>query len=109
MKLRLCCLVSIDCSCNVSLPFANMCMLVPYQDNGWDCGVYVCRYGLGLFAILLNKDVTYRDARDNFRELITKSAEFRFRPRDIVEMRQSMANLLENLQKLYWPWKERQP
>lgn len=78
---------------------------VPYQDNSWDCGVFVCRYGYGLFR-LREYSVTYRDRIEGFRTFITDNEEFDFDREDIVRIRREMATLLDNLSALYKEWKK---
>lgn len=78
---------------------------VPYQDNSWDCGVFVCRYGYGVFR-LREHSVTYRDRIDKFRSLITNNEEFCFDRNDIVRIRRELATLLDTLSALYKEWKK---
>ena len=74
---------------------------VPYQDNGWDCGVYVWHYGFGIYAIFLHGHVvTCADIGDHgqpFCELISESHEFHFTAFDIVRFLQDLATLLKKL------------
>jgi hypothetical protein len=98
---------------NLPYPFA-----VPLQDNGSDCGVYVCRYSLGVYKL---RHCDFRE-RDIFPEnlprqqrlrqkvgcqhLITTSREFDFTVQDIQEMRREFQRLIENLSKVYGHWQK---
>lgn len=82
-------------------------LLVPYQDNSWDCGVFVCRYGFAIY-MLPDRNVTYahRNEAVPFGSLITNSEEFNFDGSDIVRIRAELATLLNNLSALYKEWKK---
>jgi hypothetical protein len=83
---------------------------VPYQDNGWDCGVYVCQYGFGIYAIFLRGHVvTYAnigDCRHPFCALISESHDFHFKVFDIVCFWQDLGTSLKKLSISYKEWKE---
>ena len=82
--------------------------LVPYQDNSWDCGVFVCRYAYGLY-LLRNHVITYGDLGNSkrpFRELITNSEEFDFDSEDIVRLRGVLKILIGRLSTMYLKWKK---
>jgi hypothetical protein len=66
----------------------------PYQDNSWDCGVFVCRYGFWIYS-LRGHDVTYAHRNDDkFRSFITESEEFAFdRTEIMVAAAANVANL----------------
>jgi hypothetical protein len=72
---------------------------VPYQENGWDSGVYVCCYGFGIYAIFLRGHVvTYADIGDQghpFCALILESHDFHFTAFDIVHFWQDLGTLLK--------------
>lgn len=78
---------------------------VPYQDNSWDCGVFVCRYGYAIYR-LRGRRVTYADRDDRFQSLITDNHEFDFDREDIVRIRGELAQLVDNLSSLYKEWKK---
>jgi hypothetical protein len=87
---------------------------VPYQSNGWDCGVFVCRYAYG-FKCLQTLPFTYDDVgfvpgntANWFENAITDSDAFRFRDRDIVSLRANMKTLIERLSEVYSPWSQAQ-
>lgn len=86
---------SSDC---VLLPFAS----VPYQDNGCDCGVFVCRYAYNLF-IMRNMDFTLDDISDSFNSSITRGVAFQFDQSDIPRIRREFASLIDNLSEIYLP------
>jgi Ulp1 family protease len=78
-------------SASASLGTMNLYILisffstVPYQDNGWDCGVFVCRYGFAMYQ-LRDKKFSYREVMEGktpFSALITNSTEFNFDMNDI--------------------------
>jgi hypothetical protein len=90
----------------------NLFMLsVPLQNNGWDCGVFVCRYAYGLYR-LSEAEFTYELAElkgnDNelgFPNLITKSEFFSFDMEDIVRIRVNFQKLIQRLCPIYSSWK----
>jgi Ulp1 family protease len=92
--------------------------VVPLQDNGSDCGVYVCRYSLGLYQ-LRHCDFTEHDVfpdglpqhqrlwqKVGCEHLIATSGAFDFNVQDIQEMRREFQHLLENLSKVYGQWQK---
>jgi len=82
--------------------------VVPYQNNSWDCGVFVCRYAFALYK-LRNISFSFQEYRqDCFRSLITNSEPFQFDMKDITRLRQEMKALVENLCTAYVPWKSEQ-
>jgi Ulp1 family protease len=92
---------------------ANTCYLsVPYQDNSWDCGVFVCRYAYAVY-LLRERSFSYREANafgergnSRFLELITDSPEFSFAMPDIARFRNELKTLIEMLSGVYTPWKQ---
>lgn len=92
----------ISCTC---FPFS-----VPYQDNGWDCGVFVCRYAHALYS-MRNCNITFGDAREGpgrepFQQAITDSEAFRFDRDDIVRIRTELGTLIGRLSVIYNMWKD---
>lgn len=81
---------------------------IPYQNNSWDCGVYVCRYMYAMYLLRSHK-FTYAEvgqSDDNmFRDLITNNAAFRFGSDDIVRIRDEFMMLMERLSVLFFKWK----
>ena len=80
-------------------------LTVPYQDNSWDCGVFVCRYAYGLY-LMRNKRITYRTAGVEDKppylcDLISKSPEFDFDMEDIARVREELKKLIQNLSSGY--------
>ncbi|KAG7367421.1 Ulp1 protease family protein [Nitzschia inconspicua] len=92
---------------------------VPLQNNGSDCGVFVCRYSLGLYN-LRHLDFTEQDifagkkpkdnrrGKEGFLDIITRGDEFKFNVRDIKKMRREFQKLIEHLSKLYSQWQKKQ-
>ena len=85
---------------------------IPYQNNSWDCGVYVCRYMYAMY-LLRSYVFTYADVggfkkSDDamFRELVTNHSAFQFGSEDIVRIRQEFMTLIERLSKMFFTWKE---
>ncbi|KAL3913129.1 MAG: hypothetical protein SGILL_006613 [Bacillariaceae sp.] len=86
--------------------------LLPRQDNGSDCGVFVCRYALGMYklrhldfteyqafpdGVLSNKRVK----RAAFKEDISEAEGFNFDVDDIPTMRKDFQTLIQELSRLY--------
>ncbi len=90
--------------------FFGVSIIVPYQNNGWDCGVFVCRYAFGVLS-LREKQFTYnpfRDVKENKRKLtalleteMAESGGFNFDMDDIVRLRRDFATLIDNLSDMY--------
>jgi hypothetical protein len=88
--------------------FVSLCNLllvylpVPYQDNSWDCGVFVCKYSFALYKICKDP-ILYSDAYTSppLCQLITENNEFDFGPADIKRFRDEMAKLVDNLSAVY--------
>jgi Ulp1 family protease len=80
---------------------------VPYQDNSWDCGVFVCRYAAALQA--RRKDLfTFQDKSENFKKSVTRHPLFNFTMDDIAQLRQEVAALIDRLSILYKRQKEKE-
>ena len=80
--------------------------LVPYQDNSWDCGVFVCRYAFALYQKRLSH-ITRGDTKNNFNDFITMSEHFDFNMENIAKWRKEMEELLTILIKIYESKKEK--
>ena len=80
---------------------------VPYQDNGCDCGVFVCRYAYNLY-IMRNMDFTLNDISDSFNSSITRGVAFQFDQSDIPRIRKEFALLIDNLSEIYLPIRKEQ-
>ena len=83
---------------------------VPYQDNSWDCGVFVCRYAYGVYS-MRDCAITFGDARGGngmrpFQQAITDSEAFDFDREDIVRIRGELGILIGRLSTTYKTWKE---
>lgn len=93
---------------NRSMPMLDP--LIPYQNNGWDCGVFVCRYAFGVLSL---RNVEFRvDSTLHFKKReaamkkllenkITDSDEFDFDMNDIERLRRNFAKLIDRLSDLY--------
>lgn len=73
---------------------------VPYQDNSWDCGVFVCQYAYKTL-LLRNNQFTFEDLEEKLQAAITNTPEFEFCMEDIKLLRTEMKLLVDNLSKLY--------
>jgi hypothetical protein len=73
---------------------------IPYQDNGCDCGVFVCRYAYNLFQMRSNCFSQF-DIVDDCRDLFEDSGLFEFNMADIARIRKEMERLIENLSNVY--------
>jgi len=75
---------------------------VPYQDNSWDCGVFVCRYAYSTL-LLRDRQFTFEDitGSDMLLEGITNRPEFEFSMQDIKLLREEMKVLVDNLTESY--------
>jgi Ulp1 family protease len=90
------------------------------QDNGCDCGVFVCRYALGMFKLrhfeFTNDEAGFRKGSDSnhtcnrrhitrrnlpLSNLITNGGEFNFDCGDIHRIRIEYQTLIKNLYPLY--------
>ena len=80
---------------------------VPYQENGCDCGVFVCRYAYNLY-IMRHLRFTWKGYKANFASLITNSPAFQFDMSEIARIREEMTTLVDNLSKVYLPWLKEQ-
>jgi hypothetical protein len=78
---------------------------VPYQDNGCDCGVFVCRYAYNLY-MMRHKQFTwasYENEMPSFASLITRGPAIQFDMYDIGRIRDEISALIDKLSKLYLP------
>lgn len=75
---------------------------IPYQDNSWDCGVFVCRYAFALYQ-QRHIPITYAEIENDpiFKKTITKSPGFRFDMNDIIAFRKDMRTLIDRLAEIY--------
>merc|ERR1712194_416627 len=78
---------------------------IPYQENGCDCGVFVCRYAYSLF-LMRNDKFTWGGGCERFLTLITKGPAFQFDMSDIARIREEMGILIYNLSIQYLKTKE---
>ena len=78
-------------------------LAVPYQDNTWDCGVFVCRYAYALFMLRHNRITTSADSslQEVLKAAITDRDEFQFDMDDIKRIRGEMMSLICRLATLY--------
>lgn len=93
-----------------------MLIVVPYQTNGWDCGVFVCRYAYGFKCIQSQQfsyqEIGFQDAPKKheswLNDLISSKDAFRFGDSEISSLRKDMKVLIERLHKVYGPWSKEQ-
>ena len=83
---------------------------VPTQKNGWDCGVFVCRYAFALYS-MRDRDITFGDAKKDqygipLERAITESDAFQFDGSDIVRIRKELDFLINKLSEIYKRWKD---
>eukprot|EP00547_Thalassionema_nitzschioides_P008249 CAMPEP_0194224716 /NCGR_PEP_ID=MMETSP0156-20130528/38017_1 /TAXON_ID=33649 /ORGANISM="Thalassionema nitzschioides, Strain L26-B" /LENGTH=1183 /DNA_ID=CAMNT_0038956397 /DNA_START=8 /DNA_END=3559 /DNA_ORIENTATION=+ len=76
---------------------------IPYQDNSWDCGVFVCRYAFALF-MRRHVEVTVRDVHDSMGMYIGSNDYFLFGMSDIERIRNEMKCLISKLAVFYKNW-----
>ena len=103
--------------------FLFNCITVPRQDNGSDCGVFVCRYALAMFKLrhleFTNKEAGIEKGSDSiptghrftrrtstrrngpFSRLITNGEDFDFNCADIRRIRIGYQTFIRNLHPLY--------
>ena len=94
----------------ISSPYLGskqLCVSVPYQKNGCDCGVFVCRYAYNLY-LMQHFCFTFTDVREKFNSLITGGEAFQFDMSDIARIRQEMGMLIDGLSEPYLQMKERE-
>jgi len=97
-------------------PRACICLFaVPRQDNSWDCGVFVCRYGYAIYRLLLEgiefkikAGTKKKDYQAQLNELISSHQAFDFNMEDIERIRVEMKQLLKNLNVLYTKWRKKE-
>jgi hypothetical protein len=81
--------------------------LVPYQDNGCDCGVFVCRYAYNLY--LMRKQIfSFTGIENQFKTLITDGPAFDFDMDDIARIREEIKVLIDALSPLYYAYKRQE-
>ena len=83
-------------------------LLVPYQSNSWDCGVFVCRYAYALYSRYLNGwrikegDIFKKRSQVSLHDhVLTESAEFAFGMSEIGILRDEMKVLVRNLSEVF--------
>jgi hypothetical protein len=77
---------------------------VPYQDNGCDCGVFVCRYAYSLYTMRHQRFTRDDyDEKQPFLSLITRGPAFQFDMSDIDRIRGEISTLIDKLSELYLP------
>ena len=84
--------------------------MIPYQNNGWDCGVFVCRYAFGVLSLRnvdfrVNSTTNFKKREAAMKKLlkskISDSDEFDFNMSDIERLRRNFATLIDRLSDLY--------
>lgn len=75
---------------------------IPYQDNGCDCGVFVCRYAYNLFQMRSNYIFSQYDLSTRCKKLFQGyNPLFEFGMEDIARIREEMKSLINNLSTSY--------
>ena len=74
---------------------------IPYQDNGCDCGVFVCRYAYNLFQMRNNYIFSQYDLFTRCKMLFKECRLFEFGMEDIARIREEMKSLINNLSTSY--------
>lgn len=69
---------------------------IPKQDNGYDCGVFVCRYAYNLLQ-MRGECFSRSDLAENCSTLITNNNLFKFDSGDITRIRSELKDLIDNL------------
>jgi Ulp1 family protease len=80
---------------------------VPYQENGFDCGVFVCRY-MDALDPQRDKKINCRHLSGErpLSDIITNSTFFTFSASEITKLRAETGKLIDNLSALYLKFKE---
>jgi hypothetical protein len=107
--------VSIVCCCesDVVSTVLLVSIVVPYQDNSCDCGVFVCRYAYGMYRLrampFTYEAVTPAEGADttgiSFEGIITNNPAFDFNRKDVSRIRKEIMSLIEGLSNIYTRWK----
>jgi hypothetical protein len=77
--------------------------IVPSQLNGYDCGLFVCRYAAGLHKIR-DEIFTFADIYETQSPLLQKvtlNPNFQFNQAVVNEFRLQLGTLLDNLSSVY--------
>ncbi len=75
---------------------------IPYQDNGCDCGVFVCRYAYNLFQMRNDYCFSQYDLSTRCKKLFQGyNPLFEFGMEDIARIREEMKSLINNLSTSY--------
>ena len=99
---------------HVTILFISSCPSVPKQNNGCDCGVFVCRYAYAMLRLrhhIFNwegANLNKANKVGHFHDLITVSQEFDFTMSDIAYLRNEMLELVKGLSKYHCEWKKEQ-
>lgn len=83
--------------------------VVPYQNNTWDCGVFVCRYGYAMYLLRSHGfllDNKRKDRLSIIQDIIDSDDAFKFDMQDIARIRNEMMTLIERLSSIYEKWSE---
>ena len=73
---------------------------VPFQTNGCDCGVFMCRYAYSLY-VMRHMVFTKADIEDECRSRIDNSPSYNFGMDDIARLRRDMIQVITKLSPIY--------
>jgi hypothetical protein len=79
------------------------CNTVPSQVNGYDCGLFVCCYAVGLHN-MRDEIFTYADiycSNSPLLEKVTLNSNFQFDQEVVTSFREQLGTLVENLSSVY--------
>ena len=85
---------------NTNFPSLLLFTPVPYQENGCDCGVFVCRYAYSLY-MMRHLKFTWVDIEEHFKSMITRGQAFQFDMEDIARIRGEIGTLINKLSEVY--------
>ena len=88
-----------------SRPFTHRCLplLTPKvvrQDNGFDCGMFVCRYAFNCIQLIKNP-LKMIDLHNNLKHYLSEDPLFDFSGKDITRMRVEIHNMLQSITEQY--------
>lgn len=67
--------------------------MYPHQDNGYDCGVFICNYAKSFTSMLLQNELKNEKY---LVDVIARSKQFQFGSEEIDKLRQDIATMMIN-------------